>query len=146
VLKFAGAFLLVVLAVNVGLVLVLFGFSEGAGRLASDWRRIATAEDLERGNITVAQAFERIYGGDLGSAPSPEMIRRHVARDLETGEPAVFDVILARYILERFGAIDGRTVPAGIYLAASPIGPDAWPEQARLLARSASEPRRSATA
>lgn len=119
--------MLIVLVVNVGLVLTLFGAREGADRLMGDWRRIVAAQEVERGVLTVQEAFDRIYGAELGPSPSSAMIRDHVARDLEIGEPAVFDVILARYILDRFGAIDGRTLPAGVYLAAGPIGPDAWP-------------------
>lgn len=126
-LRIAIALTCLFVAVNIGLVLALFGPGEGAARLAGDWRRIAVAHDMQQGRLSVTEAFEATYASALGSSPAPEQIRAHVARDLEVGEPAVFDAVLTRYILERFGKIDGRTLPAGVYLAAGPIGPDAWP-------------------
>lgn len=127
VLRAAGALVLTVAIVNAGLVLALFGPGEGAARLLRDWRTIFIAHELEDGRLSPEAAFAKVYGKKLGASPPPEAIRALVAQDLERGEPAVFDVILARYILARFGAIDGRTVPSGVYLAAGPIGPDAWP-------------------
>ncbi|WP_374471671.1 hypothetical protein [Phenylobacterium sp.] len=117
---------LVVLA-NATLMLALFGPGEGAARLASDWRRIAVAHQLSENRVTIQAAFATTYGEDLRPEAGADAIRSHLAADLEAGEPALLDVILVRHILARFGAIDGRTVPPGVYLAAGPIGPDRWP-------------------
>lgn len=116
-----------VVSINAVLVLTLFGPAEGAARLLSDWRRIVLAHQVAEDRLNVRAAFVKAYGEVLGSEPSADAIRRHLAADLEAGEPAMFDVVLARYILQQFGAIDGRTVPPGAYLAAGPIGPDRWP-------------------
>lgn len=121
------AALLLVLTINIGLSLMLFGVGEGATRLVSDWRRIWLAQAVAAGEATPQQAFRRIYGESIGQSPRPEDVRTFLARDLDGGKPIVWDVILARYLVERFGAIDGRSVPPGVYVAAGPIGPDAWP-------------------
>lgn len=118
---------LVMVMLNVGLTLALFGPAEGGTRLASDWRRIVTAHALGRGEISPKAAFLRIYGRELGGRPSAATVRSHFERDLEAGEPAAFDYVMARYIVERWGQIDARTLPPGVYVAAGPIGPDAWP-------------------
>ena len=116
-----------VLVVNLALSLALFGLGEGAARLASDWRRIWLAQSVAVGDVTPQQAFRTIYGERLGDAPSAQDVRRFLSSSLEDRKPIVWDVILARYLIERFGAIDGRSLPPGVYVAAGPIGPDAWP-------------------
>ncbi|MDZ4373297.1 MAG: hypothetical protein U1C74_17995 [Phenylobacterium sp.] len=115
------------LAVTVALTLVLFGPAEGADRLQSDWRRIWLAHAVDRGQVTPQAAYLELYGDRIGPSPRPQDVRRWLADDLEAGEPIVWDVILARYLVDRFGAVDGRSVPPGVYVAAGPIGPDAWP-------------------
>jgi hypothetical protein len=123
----AAALLATAIVANLALTLALFGPGEGVARMTADWDRIWVARALGAGEINPQAAFERLYGPRLGARPSAQQIREHVRRDFERDEPGVFDVILASYVLERFGAIDGRTLPSGVYLAAGPIGPDPWP-------------------
>lgn len=118
---------LLIVAINIALSLILFGPSDGAGRLVSDWRRIWLAHDVSTDKITADQAFQSLYGPSLGAAPRAQDVRGWLSSGLEGQEPIVWDVILARYLTERFGAVDGRTLPAGVYVAAGPIGPDGWP-------------------
>lgn len=116
-----------VLLVNLGLTLALFGPREGVDRLAGDWRRIQVARSLGAGALSPAQAFRQVYGETIGPDPRPQDVRAWLWRDLEADEPMVWDAVLARYLVDRFGAVDGRSVPPGVYLAAGPIGPDRWP-------------------
>lgn len=116
-----------VLLVNLGLTLALFGPGEGLDRLAGDWRRIQVARGLGAGALSSEQAFRQVYGETIGHDPRPEEVRAWLRRDLEAGEPMVWDTVLAHYLVERFGAVDGRSMPPGVYLAAGPIGPDRWP-------------------
>lgn len=116
-----------VVLINLSLTLILFGPREGLGRLVSDWERIRVAHAVHRGALTPELAFERIYGSALGSNPAPAHIRRWLAADLEQDEPMIWDVTLAQFLTQRFGAVDGRSLPPGVYLGAGPIGPDAWP-------------------
>jgi hypothetical protein len=119
--------LAVIVLLNLALTLMLFGPQEGFSRIASDWERIQVAHRVESGELTPDQAFEQIYGAALGSNPTPAQIRRWLTADLEQDEPMIWDVTLAQYLTRRFGAIDGRSLPPGVYLGAGPIGPDAWP-------------------
>lgn len=116
-----------ILVINLGLSLALFGPGDGAARLASDWRRIWLAHAVAVGDVTPQQAFRTIYGEHLGEAPRAQDVRSFLSQELERRNPIVWDVILARYLMDRYGAIDGRSVPPGVYVAAGPIGPDAWP-------------------
>lgn len=118
---------LIICLVNSVLALALFGPAEGVHRLRADWERILVAHQMTAEALSVDAAFQRVYGGDFGPEPTADQIHRYISRDLEADEPAVIDALLALYIHERFGAVDGRTVPAGVYLAAGPIGPNAWP-------------------
>jgi len=123
----AAAVVGLVLLVNLGLTLALFGPREGVDRVVGDWRRIQVARSLGAGALSPAQAYRQVYGETIGPNPRPQDVRAWLWRDLEAGEPIVWDAVLARYLVDRFGAVDGRSVPPGVYLAAGPIGPDRWP-------------------
>ena len=71
-------------------------------------------------------AFAAIHGPDLGSRPPAEAIRARFARNAERGA-FLLDHVMADHILQRFGQIDSRTLPTGIYVGARALGPDGDP-------------------
>lgn len=98
----------------------------GPSRLAADWRRLDAARALARGASAEA-AFAAVYGDVIGPRPPPEEIRAWYGGQAGGGHRLVLDAAIAAYAERRFGQLDARTLPAGIYIAASPIGPDVHP-------------------
>lgn len=108
------------LLANLGLHLLLFGVETGPERLERELRAVFAARAVETGETTALAAFRSLYPArceaDLSDCVQSENV-----------QPAMFDATLAAVGLERYGAIDARTLPPGAYLAAGPIGPDGWP-------------------
>lgn len=71
------------------------------------------------------RAFAQVYP-DLGPQPSADQIRAYLTRQAADGE-FLFDHALADHIVRRFGRVDARTVPAGVYVGAHALGPDGPP-------------------
>ena len=110
--------------VNLTLSLTTFRGTHPGDRMADElrglWFSPADGQDVSH------NAFAAVHGDDLGSEPSAEDIRHHFARQAEQGV-FLLDHVMADRILERFGRIDGRTVPMGIYVGAHALGPDGDP-------------------
>ncbi|WP_372707254.1 hypothetical protein [Brevundimonas sp.] len=71
-------------------------------------------------------AFAAVHGRHLGHRPPAEAIRAHFARKAERGV-FLLDHVMVDHILRRFGRIDSRTLPSGIYVGAHALGPDGDP-------------------
>lgn len=118
----AGLVLLFAL-VNLALSLSTFRGDDPAGRMAHEVKALWHSPlDGER---VSAEAFADIYP-ELGPRPSAERIRAYLAAEAEDGE-FLFDHAMADHILQRFGRIDARTVPPGVYVGAHALGPDGPP-------------------
>lgn len=117
VVRVSITFFAAFLAFNLVLRVALF-WGEPNLRLLSDWRSLAAAGALS-GGATPAEAYARTYG----EAHSVDQIRRRLAQDLARGD-AVIDVATVKLIEARAGQVDARTVPAGVYIAGSAVGPD----------------------
>ena len=125
----AGAIVAVVLlfaAVNLAATAVYLAGEHESGRWGGDARRLALSGAPARGRDAEARV-RRLYGRSLGPAPDEAAIRRHLERQASRGGPMVLDQALTDYVLSRWGRIDGRTVPPGVYVGARAIGPDTPP-------------------
>jgi len=78
------------------------------------------------GQAVSPDAFAAIYGDELGAQPRAVDIRAHFARKAEQGI-FLLDHVMADHIVRRFGRIDGRTLPPGVYVGAHAVGPDGDP-------------------
>lgn len=95
-----------------------FFWNEPNLRIFSDWRSLAAAGALRAGAAPV-----EAYASAYGRAHSAENIRHRLADDLVRGD-AVIDVATVKLIEAQLGPIDSRSIPAGVYIAASAVGPD----------------------
>lgn len=111
---------------SVAMTLVMHGPVDGSARVAKDLRRLALASEAPTPAQTLDR-FQRLYGEQLGAEPGPAAIRRYFERRLDPGEPLVLDAVMADYIVGRFGQIDGRFLPPGLYVGARALGPDQPP-------------------
>lgn len=116
------ALVAVLLLVNLGLHLLLFGIETGPERLQRELRAVFAARAVETGDTTQLAAFRSLYPAGCETELSQCLGSLNV-------QPAMFDATLAAVGLDRYGAIDARTLPPGAYLAAGPIGPDRWPHR-----------------
>ena len=91
-----------------------------AHELAVLW--FSTANDSQ----TSAQAFDAIYGGEMGDNPTTADIRAHFEQASEGGT-----FLLDQVMVDRMQAINGRidshVLPPGIYVGAHALGPDDAP-------------------
>lgn len=110
-------FLAAFLAFNLLLRVALF-WGEPNLRIFSDWRSLAAASALSAG-AAPDEAYARAYG----QAHSAEQIRQRMIEDLEAGD-TVLDVATVKLIEAQDGQVDARSIPAGVYVAASAVGPD----------------------
>ncbi|KQY96532.1 hypothetical protein [Brevundimonas sp. Root1423] len=78
------------------------------------------------GKAMSAGAFEAVYGQRLGSRPAAADIRAYFSREASRGI-FLLDHVMADHIVARFGRIDGRTLPSGVYVGARALGPDGAP-------------------
>lgn len=111
---------------NVGLTLVFLVSEEQSGRLLIDGHRLALSGGGARGE-EAERRYLKLYGRRIGAAPDPATIRRYLEDQASGGRPMVLDQALVDYVIERWGALDGRTVPPGVYVGARAIGPDTSP-------------------
>lgn len=111
-------------AVNLTLSLTAFRGSDPVGRSVQEVRGLwySPAE----GKAVPPDAFAVIYGDALGSRPTAAEIRDHFARQAARGI-FLLDHVMADHILTRFGRVDGRTLPPGVYVGAHALGPDRDP-------------------
>ncbi|MBU1384295.1 MAG: hypothetical protein KKG14_13390 [Alphaproteobacteria bacterium] len=78
------------------------------------------------GRMVSTDAFVSVYGEDLGPEPSADDLRAHFARKAEGGV-FLLDHVMADHVVRRFGRIDSRTLPPGIYVGVHALGPDGDP-------------------
>lgn len=78
------------------------------------------------GKSVSPDAFAAIYGRELGADPSEAEIRAYFTERAARGV-FLFDHVMADRIVSRFGRIDGRTLPPGVYVGAHALGPDGDP-------------------
>jgi hypothetical protein len=77
------------------------------------------------GQTAVPTAFERLYGDELGRDPDASDIRGYFERRLDG--TIVLDQIMTEQLVDRFGGVDARTFPAGVYVGVRALGPDGLP-------------------
>ncbi|NWG46828.1 MAG: hypothetical protein HXY25_09820 [Alphaproteobacteria bacterium] len=106
--------------------LFLHGPSEAVRQARIDWHRLQLSRALEEGEDPV-EAFNRLYAERIARNARADQIRRWYQERIDRGAPLVLDVVMARYIVDRFGALDARTLPPGVYVGTVPIGPTGWP-------------------
>lgn len=82
----------------------------------------STADD----SPTSAQAFEAIYGRELGDSPTAADLRAHFERASEGGT-FLLDQVMVDRMQAINGRVDGRVLPPGIYVGAHALGPDVAP-------------------
>ncbi len=73
-----------------------------------------------------AGAFAAVYGADLGKAPSPVEVRRYFDKRLDE-RSTLLDQVMTDYMARRFGGLDARSFPSGVYLGVHALGPDGPP-------------------
>lgn len=78
------------------------------------------------GRAVPPAAFEAIYGVELGPEPTEKEIRAYFSGQAKRGV-FLLDHVMADHIVRRFGRIDGRTLPSGVYVGAHALGPDGAP-------------------
>lgn len=96
------------------------------------------------GRAVAPEAFAALYGEELGAHPTETEIRAYFSGKAARGI-FLLDHVMADHIVSRFGRIDGRTLPSGVYVGAHALGPDGepwvgvtkWPAQYLLFPRHA---------
>lgn len=63
---------------------------------------------------------------ELGNRPGAAAIRAHLEAQVADDE-FLFDHVLADHIVRRWGRVDARTLPVGVYVGAHALGPDGLP-------------------
>ena len=137
------AAVLVFLLVNIGFNLLFLVTTGDVERAWLDARRLAAAEPWER--LDAEAAFAAVYGQPDGTAAAADRLSADFARRLRQGAPLVFDQATAAVVIERYGQVDARVLPVGVYVGLRTIGPDTgglseltrYPAQYALLARHA---------
>jgi hypothetical protein len=127
-LTITGLLGLVVLFALCNLVLTVLFFArlDQLPRLGDDAARLALSGPPARG-AEAQRRFEALYAGRIAPDPAPARIRAYFEQQLADGGPLILDQVLADYIIARWGTIDGRTIPAGVYVGARALGPDRRP-------------------
>jgi hypothetical protein len=110
-------------AINLGLSLSTFRGDDPAGRMVHELK--ALWHSPLDGQAVSDAAFVDIYP-ELGPHPTAAAIRAYLEAEARDGE-FLFDHALADHILWRFGRIDARTVPPGVYVGVHALGPDGLP-------------------
>ncbi len=109
--------------INLALSLSTFRGDDPAGRMVHELKALWHSP-LDGESVSDA-AFAAVYP-ELGRQPSAAAIRAYLEAQARDGE-FLFDHALADHILRRFGRIDARTVPPGVYVGAHALGPDSLP-------------------
>jgi hypothetical protein len=121
-----AAALVVTLAVAcLSLTLYLRFHERGVERMREDWSRLEAARALGRGE-PVDSVFARVYSDSISPAPSAAQIRNWYDKAMDREQPIWLDAAMAAYAQTHFGGV-GAVLPPGLYIAASPIGPDFGP-------------------
>ena len=121
-----AALALLLVVVNLGLTTAFLAREHELGRWYVDIRRLALSGDHRRG-APAAGAYRQLYAELIGERPDAKDIRSYFEAQADRGGPIVLDQVLTDYILARWGQVDGRTLPPGVYIGARPLGPDAPP-------------------
>lgn len=125
VIGYAAVATAIFLLLNVALTVVLFASHGALPRLAADAKRLSAAGPRDRRDPV--QAFNALYGETIGRDPDAPRMRNWLDRALSRAGPVVFDQTMADYALHRYGQIDARVLPPGVYVGARAIGPDERP-------------------
>ncbi|WP_296165444.1 hypothetical protein [uncultured Brevundimonas sp.] len=110
--------------VNLTLSLTTFRGSNPPDRMVDEVRGLWFSPADGRG--VSAEAFVAVHGEELGPDPSVEAVRGYFEREADQGV-FLLDHVMADHILKRFGRIDSRTLPSGVYVGAHALGPDGDP-------------------
>lgn len=94
-----------------------------AERLYTDAARLWVANGRAQGD-RAERRFARLYGSSLGRNPDPARLKAWLEQQGGAGGPIVLDEVLADYVLTRWGRVDGRVLPPGVYFGARALGPD----------------------
>lgn len=119
-----GGLVVLFALVNLALSLTAFRGGDPADRMADEVRGLWFSPP--DGRSVSPAAFASVHGDDLGPEPSAADIRSHFARKAADGG-FLLDHVMADHIIQRFGRIDSRTLPPGIYVGAHALGPDGDP-------------------
>lgn len=122
VLGFAAAAVALVALVSVVLTVALLASSGQLNRLVDDVRRLRAAGQWT--DLDAQAAFASVYGDVLGTRPDPPRLHSYYEQALSREGPVVFDQAMAAYALDRYGQVDSRVLPAGVYVGMRSIGPD----------------------
>lgn len=71
-------------------------------------------------------AFAAVHGENLGANPAAAAIRARFEAEAERGV-FLLDHVMVDHVTRRFGRIDGRTLPSGVYVGVHALGPDGAP-------------------
>lgn len=117
---------LILLFASVNLILSLTAFQgdEPLEHAVDEWRGLWFSP--ADGQAVSPDAFAVIYGDDLAAEPSATDLRAYFVREAERGV-FLLDHVMVDHIIRRFGRIDGRTLPPGVYVGAHALGPDRAP-------------------
>ncbi|AQR61948.1 hypothetical protein BZG35_10025 [Brevundimonas sp. LM2] len=119
-----GGLVVLFAVVNLALSLSTFRGEDPAARTAHELGVLWFS--VPAGRPTSEEAFEVIYGGELGPDPTPAAIRGHFEDALEGGT-FLLDQVMVDRIQAVNGRIDGRVLPPGVYVGAHALGPDEAP-------------------
>lgn len=116
--------ILVFAVVNLTLSLTTFRGDDPSARMRHElvglWHSAPDGESLSQ------DGFMSLYGRALGAEPSAEQIRAYVS-DQAADDEFLLDHLLVDHIVQRFGRVDSRTLPVGVYVGAHALGPDGLP-------------------
>jgi hypothetical protein len=110
--------------VNLTLSLTTFRGDDPSDRMRHElvglWHSAPDGQPLSR------SGFVSLYGQALGTEPSADHIRAYVS-DQAADDEFLLDHLLIDHIVQRFGRVDARTLPVGVYVGAHALGPDGLP-------------------
>lgn len=110
--------------VNLTLSLTTFRGDDPSGRMRHElvglWHSAPDGEPLSQ------TGFISLYGASLGADPTADQIRDYVSNQAADDE-FLLDPLLIDHIVQRFGRVDSRTLPVGVYVGAHALGPDGLP-------------------
>lgn len=78
------------------------------------------------GQPVAPNAFETIYGRELGTEPDTRTIHAHLEEEAADGV-FLLDHVMIERIRALNGQVDARAIPSGVYVGAHALGPDGLP-------------------